>query len=178
MSELKDQNYEQFLKLFRTNEGRIFRFILTLIPNYSSAEDLMQDTMLVMWRKFSQFEAGTSFAAWGMQIARYHILKFHRKERPGVVHFDSKALVNILEHENGMDHKEDEYLEALGECTEKLQDKSKKLISHRYQDGMKVLDIAMKLGCTVQATYKAISRLHYYLLTCVEQKVALWERQR
>ncbi len=75
MLDSKEKDCEQFLKLFKANEERIYRLILALAPNYTVAEEIMQDAMLVMWRKFDRFESGTNFAAWGMQISRFLVYK-------------------------------------------------------------------------------------------------------
>src|SRR3954468_20850609 len=71
---------ERFLKLFLAHERRIFGFLLALVPDWSDAEDLLQETSVVMWRKLYNFEPGTDFAAWALSIARYQVLD-HRKRR-------------------------------------------------------------------------------------------------
>ena len=172
MTESKEQKYESFLMLYQTNEKHIFRFILALLPNYAVAEDIMQETMLVMWKKYDQYKQGTSFAAWGMQIARFSVLQFHRKNKHGVVRFDSEILDKIVEHEIVKKTNETEYFDALKECTQKLAGNSKEMISLRYVESMKVVDIAKKVGKSLDATYQIMSRLHRSLLACVEQKIA------
>ena len=57
-----DSRYEDFLTLFRSNESRIFGFILAFLPNFAKAEDILQETMIVMWRKFNEFQKDTNFA--------------------------------------------------------------------------------------------------------------------
>ncbi len=171
MTESNEYRYESFLKLYRANEKHIFRFILALLPNYSAAEDVMQDTMLVMWKKFDQYEAGTNFAAWGMQIGRFAVMQFQRKVQSGIVCFDSNALEKIIEHEEVLREKEDAYSEALEECVKHLKEKSKRIISLRYVDNMKIVDIALKIEKTLNSTYQAMSRIHQSLLKCVMQRL-------
>ena len=173
MGDLREQNYESFLGLYRSNEGRIFRYILALLPNYQAAEDIMQDTMLVMWRKYDQFEAGSNFAAWGMKIARFGVLKYRRTRKSGIVHFDTDTVENISGHVEGVvGPKERIYLEALEECTKKLPENSRKMVSLRYMEQMKIIDIALKMEKTLNSTYKVMSRIHHALLNCIELKLA------
>ena len=68
----------EFLKLFVRHEQEINAYILTLMPHVYDANDLFQEGMTVMWKKFDQFQPGTNFAAWGVQIMRYQILDYHR----------------------------------------------------------------------------------------------------
>lgn len=171
MTESNEYKYKSFLKLYQSNEKHIFRFILSLLPNYSAAEDVMQDTMLVMWKKFDQYKPDTNFAAWGMQIGRYAVMQFQRKVRSGIVRFDSKALENIIKNKNILADKEDSYSEALEDCIKQLKKTSKRIISLRYVDNMKIIDIASLIGKTLNSTYQSVSRIHHSLLHCVEQKL-------
>ena len=63
-----------------SNQKRIYAFILGMVPNYQDAEDLFQETILVMWSKFDQFQRGTSFASWGATVAKYQILNARRRK--------------------------------------------------------------------------------------------------
>jgi RNA polymerase sigma-70 factor (ECF subfamily) len=172
MSHLLDEKYESFLKLYRANESFISRYVLVLCPNYSAAEDIVQETMLVMWRKYGQYRPGTNFAAWGMRIARFCVSNYFRKEKSRVVYFGNEAFENITEYGNYIDLDQEAYLEALEECTMELPENSKKMIILRYVENMKVTDIALKMQKTLSSTYKIMSRIHHTLLTCIERKLA------
>ena len=41
-----------FLRLFLQNQRRLYAYILTLLPNRADADDVLQETSLVMWDKF------------------------------------------------------------------------------------------------------------------------------
>ncbi len=45
-----------FLSLLMANQRRINSYILSVVPNFSDADDIMQETISVMWRKFDRFE--------------------------------------------------------------------------------------------------------------------------
>ena len=63
-----------------SNEVRIFSHILKLVPNLADAEDIMQETAGIMWRKFDQFREDTNFVAWAIEIAHYRVLDYRRKK--------------------------------------------------------------------------------------------------
>ena len=50
-----------FAALLRENRSRVFGYLLALVQNLSDAEDLYQQTALVLWEKFSQYEPGYRF---------------------------------------------------------------------------------------------------------------------
>ena len=71
---------EVFLSLLMANQRRINSYILSLVPNFSDADDIMQETITVMWRKFEGFEIGTDFAGWGLKVAYYCILNYRKNK--------------------------------------------------------------------------------------------------
>jgi RNA polymerase sigma-70 factor (ECF subfamily) len=166
--------YEVFLKLFRKNEKRIYVYILSAVANRSIAEDIMQETMLVMWRKFVEFELGTKFSAWGYQIARFLVLDYYRKKQSDVVRFDSYALEKIMDssaNANDIDDKSD----ALHVCMKKLPEDMQKLIRLRYAGGHTIKQVAEKVGKPIHGMYKHIAKIHFLLQGCIEKTLAAWK---
>ena len=70
---------ERFMRHLMGNEHRIYGFILSLVHNWSDADDLLQDVTAIMWRKFDLYEPGTNFCAWALKIARFEVLNFRKK---------------------------------------------------------------------------------------------------
>ena len=131
----------------------------------------MQDTMLVMWRKFDQFKPGTHFSAWGMQIARFNLTKYYRQISSEVVRFDDAAMARILEQQDLFEPVREHYLEALELCLKGLQAGNREMLSLRYNENMKMTEIADKIGKPLQAIYKRFSRIHHALYECIERKL-------
>jgi len=170
-----ESRYEYFLRLFRTNEDRLFGFILKLLPNFSIAEDIMQETMMTMWRKFDDFKDNSSFAAWGMQIARYKVLEYHHQDRHhGVVQFSDDVL-NRLSEDDGPGRLESSYFEALHGCVDRLKDQNRQIVKLRYSREMSVRQIADELSVSANVVYKSMSKIHYMLQKCIEKTLAAWE---
>lgn len=164
--------YEHFLRLFRGNEDRLFGFILKLLPNFAVAEDIMQETMMTMWRKFDEFEEGTSFAAWGMKIARFKILEFHHQNRrDGVVYLGDEILQRLTD-DDGPSRLENAYLEALHGCVDKLKDQNLKIVTLRYSRQLSVKQIAEQLSVSANVVYKAMAKIHFMLQQCIEKATA------
>src|SRR5690606_1942058 len=71
-------NAEEFTRLYAECQKRLFIYISLLMPNTADAHDVLQDTNLVLWQKFEQFEPGTSFFAWAREVARYRVLRYRQ----------------------------------------------------------------------------------------------------
>jgi len=159
----------EFLRLLMTNQRRIYAFILTLVPNHGDAEDLFQETVLLMWSKFDSFTRGTSFTAWGCAIARYQILSVRKKHATRGALF-SQAAVELLHHESErFVEQTDSRMQALRHCIDKLSPKDYELIRLRYRDEVTTKSMADLMGRSVQSIYKRIVRIHDALLRCVRK---------
>jgi RNA polymerase sigma-70 factor (ECF subfamily) len=161
-----------FLKLFLENEQRIFAYILALVPVRSDADDLLQETAAVMWRKLDEFAYGTDFLAWAISIARYQILAFRKTQGRSRVRFGDvtyEALADQIAPANlGSDDRRD----ALEGCLKKLNDKDRELIRLRYQPDATVQEVADRVGRSLKAVYRSLSRIHSQLLLCIRKSLA------
>ena len=63
------------MSLVPQGQGRLYQYIRTLPPRDQVVDDVIQETLLVLWRKFDAFEEGTNFDAWAAKIAYYEVLK-------------------------------------------------------------------------------------------------------
>jgi len=162
---------ELFFQLFMTYQRNLYAFILASIHNYADANDLLQETATVMWRKFDQFKPGTSFLAWGIAIAHTQVLKFFNEHKRSRIQFDD-SLVKELADTTMTEMKQAAALtEALRECLKKLSPTNQKLLQLRYQEGKSVKAIASSLGKPVFGLYKAFARLQDALQVCIENTV-------
>jgi RNA polymerase sigma-70 factor (ECF subfamily) len=167
---------EQLVGLLLRHHRRIYGFILTLVPNLSDADDLMQETAFVMCRLFHEFEPGSNFIAWAITIARNQIISFRKKQRS---HSKMKFAEDVMEELADLTSEKivdiDKRAHALEECMTKLQEGDRKLIETRYEKGVKVRQIAQETGRPEQGLYKSMARIHNSLRLCVERTLSVWK---
>jgi RNA polymerase sigma-70 factor, ECF subfamily len=169
MSDFSKTN--EFLRLLMANQKRIYAFILATVPNHQDADDLFQETVLLMWSKFDDFQRGTSFVAWGCTIARYQILSVRKQHSVRSLRFSEMAL-ELLHSESGPVLEQiDSRTQALRTCIRKLSPRDYELICLRYQDEVAAKSIAQRMGQSVQSIYKRIARIHEALLRCVRRTI-------
>ena len=48
----------EFAELLRQHQSQLFGYIHSLLRNLSDADDLFQQTTLILWKKFGEFERG------------------------------------------------------------------------------------------------------------------------
>ncbi len=172
MSEGKESRTKLFFRLFMANEGRIYTYILMLVPHRAEADDIMQETAMVMWKRFADFEAGTNFLRWSKQIAFYKILDFRKKRSKERIYFNENLLGALAEHVDTTLAEANPRLIALKNCLEKLDKSDRKLIYLHYEQGVTIKKIAQDLKRSIQGMYKVMTRIHNQLLRCINHKLA------
>ena len=165
---------EQFLKLFMHNQNRIYGFIRSLVPGRSDCDDIMQETVMIMWDKFEEFTPGTDFAAWGMKISRYRIQKFRDKFKNKRLRFSGDAFEEIITRNGKALEKMDERLKALEMCVGKLKPRDGELIKMRYENGITTKELAKRVGRPIHGMYKSMARIHGVLYQCVNRTMSIW----
>ncbi len=65
--------------LFARHHVRVFRFVVRLVRNESTAEDLISEVFLDVWRQAGRFEGRSAVSTWLMSIARFKALSALRR---------------------------------------------------------------------------------------------------
>lgn len=172
---MNNEKNEQFLSLFMRNQKRIYGFIASLVPYAVDTDDLMQETMMVMWHHFEEFQIGTDFAAWGMAIARRKIMKYRASRMGKSMLFSEEAVQNIMQFDENLGGKTNDYMAALQHCLNKLQTKDRQVIRLRYEEETSTRKLADAIGTTIDNVYKILSRVHLLLQRCVSKTIVAWE---
>jgi RNA polymerase sigma-70 factor (ECF subfamily) len=157
-------------QLFVKHQLAVRAFILSLEPNFTDAEDLLQEVFLVVTRKASQFEEGTNFFAWACTIARYKLLEsIRRRSRAQDL---SEEVVEALCAVEPAEHFEDDRLTALQACLDQLAPKAKQMMYLRYYGEHSPAEIARLVSWTPNAVRVALSRARTVLQECLQRKIS------
>ncbi|MFC1764096.1 sigma-70 family RNA polymerase sigma factor [Planctomycetota bacterium] len=163
---------EQYVKLLLENQRRIYYFILHLVPNISDADDLMQETATLMWRKFDTYQLGTDFYHWGIRIAFNVVRNFRRSMANSKLIFDDQ-LLELLESETPvLPHDVDRRIETLRLCLRKLPEQDRCILRFHHEMGMSTKQLAEKLGSSLSTTYRRLRRIYALLMRCVRLNLA------
>jgi len=150
-------NRKRLMALMTQHQRRIFAYIYTLVPDRYDAEDLLQETSLVICEKFDQFEEGTDFVAWACQIAYWRIRYARQKFARSKVVFRQDIVDALAQTAAEMHEELDERHEALSHCLQKLPVRDRELVLTRYEPGGGVPEAARRSGRSVETAYKALA---------------------
>ena len=65
--------------LYARHSTRVYRFLVRLVRDPTSAEDLMSDVFFDVWQQAARFEGRSSVTTWMLSIARFKALSQLRK---------------------------------------------------------------------------------------------------
>ncbi len=162
---------KQLMLLMTQHQRRIFSYIYTLVPSRADAEDILQETSLVICEKFGQFKIGTDFAAWACQIAYWEVRRARQKFARAKVVFDQEIVDALAHTASAMIDEVSERHEILGRCLQKLHPRDRDFVLTRYEPGCGVEQAARRSGRSIEAAYKALGRIRKMLLDCVSNQL-------
>jgi RNA polymerase sigma-70 factor, ECF subfamily len=164
-----------FLQLLLACQPKLRSFIFALVPHWHDADEIYQETSLVLWEKFGQYQPGTNFSAWACQIAQNKVMNFRSRQATGARIF-SDAFVEVLADERLGRTDWDDRRQTLAECREKLRPRDRELLDHCYQPAKTARQAAEELGRPVDTIYKSLKRIREILYQCVQRTMAREDR--
>jgi RNA polymerase sigma-70 factor (ECF subfamily) len=169
---------ERVVRLLAQTQERLTRYVVVLVPDWDLAQEVVQRTHVIAWRKSKDFRSETDdgFYRWVKQIAFYEARKQLASRAAGPLPLDPE-LADLIGTE--VDEIEDD-LEgrraALAACIEKLPPREQELLRLRYWGLETIESLAEQLGRSAQALYKALQRIRQRLLDCIALQAAAARR--
>lgn len=172
MNEAGHDSSEAFITLFLQHERRLWHFILALVPTDQDAEDVLQETAVVLWRKREEFRPGSDFVSWARAIARNKVLEWRRRAASAGPSLDEDVLEQLASEAENRAASFDERQAAMQECMQSLPKADAELIRQRYNEGLSGLELANRLKRPVNSIYQSLGRIRRALLDCITRKLA------
>lgn len=161
----------EFVSQITRSQRQLHAFIVSIVWNNADADDVLQQTNLVLWEKVTEFDPSRPFLPWAMRFAQFQALawlKRRRRQEQRVV-FDDE-LVRLLADEAGA--KEitfEDRRQALAGCLMKLPSDQRDLIARRYEPTGSVNALAEAGGTTPKAVSDRLRRIRQALLLCIQR---------
>ncbi|HEX8912323.1 MAG TPA: sigma-70 family RNA polymerase sigma factor [Humisphaera sp.] len=168
-----NRDSEQFLGLLTAHQSSLYAYIVSLLPNRQQADDILQETNIVLWRKAEEFREGSSFLAWACQVAYFNVLSHRRRMSRDKHTFGDDLFDYLAERQCDRAEATEDRAKALRRCLDKLPPKHRQLIEARYQPGASVRRMADERKTTEGALSQSLYRIRANLLECIKRSVAV-----
>ncbi|MBU4399981.1 MAG: HTH domain-containing protein [Planctomycetes bacterium] len=193
------RQYERFVSLFAQVHDNLFAYVFSLLPRWSDAEDVFQQTSLVLWRKFGSFEPaakkgtgpicrngpegashklapspfspGSDFLAWACRVAFFEVQNFRRTAGRDRLMFDNDLVEQLAEERDVSPQRGGRRRDFLMDCIAKLSEKQRDLLQHAYEGETTIRQLAEQLHRSPQTIYNRLNLIRRELFECVEDAV-------
>jgi RNA polymerase sigma-70 factor, ECF subfamily len=166
-----DRKTNDFVALYASGQRRIYAFVRSQVLSAADADDVLQDTAAILWRKFDQFQPGTDFVRWACRVARLEVLAHHRHRKRLLSLFSEEVADAVAEQVLELGESADARAAALDDCVDLLPERDRQLLDLKYQSAQTVKHIALALHRTESTVYKSLERIHDNLYDCIEAKL-------
>lgn len=166
---------ERFIQALTESQPRLYAYILTLLADHDAAQDVLQNTNMVLWKKSDEFDPETNFIAWSSSVAYYEVLAF-RKRRANSRHlFNDDVLEQVAIAAEQSSEVSPDKSAALQECLKKLPSDQLNLIRQRYETSGSVSAMAKKFERTEGSLIQSLYRIRRRLADCIEHRLLAQE---
>lgn len=157
-------------------QKNLYSFILSLLPNRSDAEDVLQETNLILCQKSKEYDPEGNFRSWAFNIARYQVLGHLTKRKRSKLYF-SNELVETLASEEFDTHKHQLTQRALQTCYDLLPSHMSEIARMRFKEDLSMKEISKAIRRPVGAVSGTLFRIRQNLIQCVRLKIPQLEAE-
>jgi RNA polymerase sigma-70 factor, ECF subfamily len=145
------------------------------VPDAALVDEVVQQTFIRAYEQLRDFQRDKDFGIWLRSICRFMILaelKRAARDRHNKESYQEQLRLNLLGDalRRGESQTDDDVVRRLQSCLGKLQHSARSLVTLRYQDLMKVEEIASRLGQSASWVATTLFRVRESLRKCIGQE--------
>ena len=144
--------------LFARHHLRVYRFVLRLVRNEATAEDLISEVFLDVWRQAAKFEGRSAVSTWMLSIARFKALSALRRKPEQELDEETAAAIEDHSDDPEVTLAKKDKGAVLRECLTGLSAEHREIVDLVYHHEKSVEEVARIVGIP-EATVK--TRMFY-----------------
>lgn len=165
---------------FIHDRHRLAAFVNGLLRDAHAAEDVLQEVWVRLAAEVGKGTRLDNQAAWCRGVARNLIRQHWERRQTAKVVADSTVLETFLDRvELAFAEADDDDAadwatrqQALDECVAALPERSRQMLTLRYESSASMDEVACAMGQTFESVTKTLYRVRRALLECVERKLS------
>ena len=163
---------DQYFLAVTAIQNRLHAFILSLLADPVAAQDVLQETNLVLIRKADDFQIDASFESWAYNTARFQVLAHLRDRKRDRLVLHEAFAEKLAPVAEVMAEATERRVQLLGGCVERLSEEQQSLLHKRYGREASITTLAEDHGKTPSAMKQVLYRIRNLLAACVEERLA------
>lgn len=132
--------------LYARHSVKLFRFLMRIAGNEATAEDLLNEVFLEVWRHAGRFEARSEVATWVLAIARHKAVSTLRRRPTAALDADALELIEEPADNPEVTTQKRETGAILSACLAQLSPAHREIIDLVYYHERAIDDVAEIIG--------------------------------
>lgn len=162
---------DQYFLSVTAIQNRLHAYILSLLADPVAAQDVLQETNLVLIRKADDFQSDASFESWAYNTARFQVLAHLRDRKRDRLVLHEAFAEKLAPVAETMAEETERRVQLLGGCVERLSEEHKTLLHKRYGRESSISALAEDFGKTASAMKQVLYRIRNMLAACVKERL-------
>lgn len=170
---MPDKTTLEFGLRFKEIQSRLHGYIFSLTRDLNDTDDLFQQTAVILWKKYDQFDSKKSFFSWACGISRLEVMNFLRKRSSKRLYFTDELNLQLMDSfEESNDLEFELRKSALERCKQYLREKDRELVNECYAEKSGVQNVAERLDRSTQSIHNSLRRIRISLFECIQRTLS------
>ena len=173
---MSDSHDIEFMRQLTLHQSAVLAYIRSLMPGCSGAQDVLQETNIILWEKKNEFTLGTNFKSWAFAVARYEVLRQRRwLRRNGWLVFSNEVAEQLADELDNQEIDREIELQVLEQCLAKLRPHDLELLRTRYASTCALDEYAHRMNRSTGTMKARLFKIRAALRRCVENSLSAKE---
>lgn len=143
---IADGDKDAMRVLFARHNVRVFRFLTRIVGNDATAEDLLNEVFLEVWRNAGRFEARSRVSTWILAIARFKALAAMRRRQYDELDDEASELIEDTADDPEISVQKTERSALLQQCLQQLSIAHRQVVDLVYYHEQSIEEVAEIIG--------------------------------
>ncbi len=162
---------ESFVHALLECQNALRAYVTALVMDPNEADDVVQETNVVLCRQADEFPTINNFTAWACRIAFFEVLSSRKRRQRDRLLFDDALLALVAQDLPRFVEDVNLRQRWLDLCMAELPEAQRQLILKRYGPNGAVKILAAELGRPVGSVQQSLYRIRLTLMECVQKKM-------
>lgn len=168
---LDERQQERFMQLWTTAQPAVAGYIRAVMRDGDASKDVLQETALVLFRRFAEYDGQRPFLGWALGVARFQVLGFRRDAARSFLTFDTDLFERFTEQWAAAAPVSDRRSGALQECLKALAGRARDVVHWRYFEDLSAEEIARRSASNGASVRVMLQRIRAQLRECVVRRM-------
>jgi RNA polymerase sigma-70 factor (ECF subfamily) len=166
-----EERAKLFVDLLAQHERGLSGYIVALVPNWSDADDVLQETKLRLWEQFEKYDPSKDFGGWARAIAHFQVLTYRKQSNRHSARYTSEFVDLVAIEAASVAVEANVRHRFLDECMRRLGEAGRKLLILCYAGNLSIKEVALRLGRSIRGLQNAVAKLRKNVQQCVENRL-------